>query len=426
MQRETDIKPPESSKASVKSPMASVVVFASALLAVVAALAYGTTGHDGAIGPLPPQAVLVDPLSFTVLGENGTFRNDSFTPFNPTATAPPFFQVFDPAFLTILGSNPSLRAVASNPEFAFAHEAPIWDPSTDEVFFASNDGGPLGMSDIDHNNQVAKISLQEVFQAFQSASSNTSAVNVTVTKLDLPESIQMTNGGTGPFHGSLLLVNSGRGPRPPSIALVNPQPPNNVTVLLDNFFGRQFNSLNDIKVHPTSGKLFFTDVTYGFINNFRPAPLMPNQAYRFDPDTGVLRVIADGFDKPNGIAFTADGKTAYITDTGSVGGNQTEPATIYRFDVDPKSQTFINRRVFAYVDTGIADGIQVDTNGNVYAGTGDGVQTWNTEGTLLGKFFLGTTSANMVFAGKGRLVIMAETDIFLAQIAAQGIDLAGF
>jgi gluconolactonase len=46
---------------------------------------------------------------------------------------------------------------------------------------------------------------------------------------------------------------------------------------------------------------------------------------------------------------------------------------------------------------------------------------WNDEGTLLGKFFLGTKSANMVFAGSGRLVIMAETKIFVVDIAAQGI-----
>lgn len=69
----------------------------------------------------------------------------------------------------------------------------------------------------------------------------------------------MTNGGTGPYKGSLLLVTSGRGDLPPSLALVNPNPPHNVTILLDNFFGRQFNSLNDVKVHP-SGKIFFTDV----------------------------------------------------------------------------------------------------------------------------------------------------------------------
>ena len=46
----------------------------------------------------------------------------------------------------------------------------------------------------------------------------------------------------------------------------------------------------------------------------------------------------------------------------------------YAFDVDPDSQTFLNRRIFAYVDAGIPDGIQIDKNGNVYAGCGDGVQ----------------------------------------------------
>ncbi|KAI0072711.1 calcium-dependent phosphotriesterase [Panus rudis PR-1116 ss-1] len=378
----------------------------------------------------PPQSVIIDPLKFTVFGQNGSFRQSSFTEFfNPTNTSPPFFQIFHSDFLTVLGKSPSMRAVASNPEFAFAHEAPVWFEDSDEVTFASNDGGALGMSDLEHNNQVGKISLKEVAEAIKNSDSHGVApVNVSVTKLDLPETVQMTNGATGPFRSSLLLVNSGRGPLPPSITLSNPNPPFNTTVLLDNFFGRQFNSLNDIKIHPKSGKLFFTDVTYGFLNRFRPAPLMPSQVYRFDPDTGIIRVVADGFDKPNGIAFSQDGKTAYITDTGAVSGflgnNQTEPATIYAFDVDPKTQAFHNRRVFAYVDTGIADGIQLDTKGNVYSGTGDGVQVWNNEGTLIGKFFLGTTSANMIFAGKGRLVILAETAIYLAEIAAEGFKLS--
>lgn len=74
----------------------------------------------------------------------------------------------------------------------------------------------------------------------------------------------MTNGGTGPFKGALLLVNSGRANIPPSLALVDPQNPSNTTVVLDNFFGRQFNSLNDAKIHPGSGKIFFTDVPYVF------------------------------------------------------------------------------------------------------------------------------------------------------------------
>jgi hypothetical protein len=47
-------------------------------------------------------------------------------------------------------------------------------------------------------------------------------------------------------------------------------------------------------------------------------------------------------------------------------------------------------------------------------------QVWNPDGDLIGKFFLGTTSANMVFANPGRLVILAETKIFVAKIAANG------
>ncbi|KAI0666479.1 D-lactonohydrolase-like protein [Trametes maxima] len=378
---------------------------------------------------LPPQAVFVDPRSFAVLGNAGAFREDAFTAlFNPTNTSPPFFQVFDPAFLRLLGPGATVRAVAADPTFAFAHEAPIWVPNTDEVFFASNDGGALGRSDIDHNNQVSKISLREVQAAIKAAGHGTAAVNVSVTKLDLPDTIQMTNGGTGPFFGNLILVNSGRGPLPPSVALVNPAPPHNTTVLLDNFFGRQFNSLNDVKIRPGTNTLFFTDVTYGFLNNFRPLPQLPNQVYRLDPETRAVRVVADGFDKCNGIAFSRDGKTAFISDTGStsgfLGNNQTRPATIYAFDVDPKTEAFKNRRVFAYVDTGIADGMQLDAEDNLYAGCEDGVHVWSPEGALLGKIFVGTTSANLVFAGDHRLVIMSETAIYFAEIAAKANKLS--
>ncbi|CAK5274203.1 unnamed protein product [Mycena citricolor] len=386
--------------------------------ALAIALAYhirDAAGNDSITLAVPAQSVFVSPASFAVLGNNGTFREDAFAAFNPTGTTPPFFQIFDAGFLKILGPNPSITEIASNATFAFAHEAPIYDAAQDAMFFASNSGGALGMSDINHNNQVGRLDLQHL-----PASLNGTAINIPVTKLDLPDTVQMTNGGTGPYQGDLLFVNSGRGPLPPSIVRVNPAAPHNTTVLVDNFFGRQFNSLNDIKVHP-SGKIFFTDTVYGWLNHFRPLPLLPSQVYVLDPTTRQVRVVATDFDKSNGIAFSGDGKTAFITDTGAVGGflgtNQTHPATIYAFDVDSKSFAFTNRRIFAYVDTGIPDGVQVDTDGNVYAGCADGVHVWNAVGTLLGKIFLGVSSANMAFAGKGRLVIMAETKVFLAELA---------
>lgn len=137
----------------------------------------------------------------------------------------------------------------------------------------------MGQSDLEHNNRVGKISMATVEAALKARSKT---VNVPVTQvdffsasstvisciyvsfvacqLDLPDSIQMTNGGTGPYYSSLILVTEGRGLLPPSLALVNPKSPHNVTVLLDNYYGRQFNSLNDIKIHRPSGNFFFTDV----------------------------------------------------------------------------------------------------------------------------------------------------------------------
>jgi hypothetical protein len=73
-----------------------------------------------------------------------------------------------------------------------------------------------------------------------------------------------------------------------------------VPVLLNNYFGRQFNSLNDVAVSPRTKELYFTDVTYGYLQDFRPTPGFPNQVYRFNEKTGLVSIAADGFNKPNG------------------------------------------------------------------------------------------------------------------------------
>lgn len=74
---------------------------------------------------------------------------------------------------------------------------------------------------------------------------------------------------------------------------------NNV-VILNNFFGRQFNSLNDVSVNPRNGEIYFTDVMYAYLQDYRPAPGLPNQVYRFNMETGLVQVVADGINMPNG------------------------------------------------------------------------------------------------------------------------------
>ncbi|KAJ7132240.1 hypothetical protein C8R44DRAFT_871222 [Mycena epipterygia] len=350
------------------------------------------------------QAPIVreDKRAFAVLDPHGPFRNGSqqFEPTPNVNLTPPYFQMFDDRFSAILGSNPSIRVIVENDTFPFAHEAPMWIQATDEVFF--NGGRTVG-------RPVSVINLNDL------KTSTMGLINFTI--LPLSDDVQINNGGTL-FRGDLLLVTTGNGTLPPSLVRVNPQPPFNDTIILNNFYGRQFNSLNDAKVHPQSRAIFFTDTTYGFENGFRPKPLIPNQVYRFDVDTGEVRVVGDGFKQPNGIA--ADSGEA----EGVSGGvDPTLPATIYAFDLMPESQAFINRRVFAFIDAGVPDGLTLDSNGNLYVGCGDGTEVFDPNGTLLGKVFLGVGSANMVFAGAGRLVIMADTKIYLAEIAAEGVDL---
>ncbi len=73
-----------------------------------------------------------------------------------------------------------------------------------------------------------------------------------------------------------------------------------LTVILDNFFGRQFNSLNDASINPRNGEIYFTDPTYGYVQDFRPPPGLPKQVWRFNEATGAVAVAADGFNMPNG------------------------------------------------------------------------------------------------------------------------------
>lgn len=69
--------------------------------------------------------------------------------------------------------------------------------------------------------------------------------------------------------------------------------------MINNYFGRQFNSLNDLVVHP-NGDLYFTDTLYGFLQDFRPPPGLRNQVYRYNFKTGAITVVADDFTLPNG------------------------------------------------------------------------------------------------------------------------------
>ena len=97
----------------------------------------------------------------------------------------------------------------------------------------------------------------------------------------------------------------------------------------------------------------------------------------------------------------------------------------YQYDVDPETQSFTNRRVFAYSDSGIPNGIQLDSNDNVFSACGEGTHVWNSGGALIGKFYINSTTPEMIFTNSG-LLIFDEENIYLANIKAQGINLTAY
>ncbi|KAH6630032.1 hypothetical protein B0J18DRAFT_364313 [Chaetomium sp. MPI-SDFR-AT-0129] len=378
---------------------------------------------------IPAQAQIIDQRSFNVLHDvPPASQVNGFTPFVPPGTtaesllARPF-HIYDEEFLEIIGLNPTLTLINHTNSDPIFHEAPIWYPAKDEMFFAQNAGAPAAGTGLAKSAVIHKISLSDITPEISSKSNATGSVKV-VEVNEMPDVVN-PNGGTN-YKGQLLFLGEGKGENIASaMYLVNPEPPYNTTVILDNFFGRQFNSLNDVSINPHTGEIYFTDPTYGYNQDFRPAPGLPKQVWRFNPDTGAVGVAADRFNMPNGICFSPDGGHIYVTDTGAAqaffGSNFTFPSTVYRYTVDPPTGTLHDRTTFAYITPGIPDGIHVDTRGNVYLGCGDGVHVYNPAGKLLGKIYVGGTSANFQFAGKGRMVILAETRVYFVTLEAEGV-----
>ncbi|KAH0432947.1 evolved d-pantonohydrolase [Colletotrichum camelliae] len=400
----------------------------SSLLAVVAAGLLVPLGMGlCTAAEVPATAQIIDWKSFNVLQNvpPPAEANDSTLFLWPGVTkesleAKPF-HIYDAEFYDVIGPNPSLTLIATSDTDPIFHEAVVWNPPTEEVFFVQNAGAPAAGTGLNKSSIIQKISLAEA-EAVRTGS----RANATVTVVPSQPQVINPNGGTN-YKGNIVFAGEGQGDDITSaLYLMNPVAPFNTTVLLNNYFGRQFNSLNDVVINPRNGELYFTDTLYGFLQDFRPPPGLRNQVYRYNFETGAVAVVADDFTLPNGLTYSPDGKKAYVTDTGIAlgfyGRNLSSPASVYSFDVN-EDGTWENRKTFAYTASFIPDGVHTDSVGRVYAGCGDGVHVWNPSGKLIGKIYTGTTAANFQFAGNGRMIVTGQTKLFYVTLAASGVEL---
>ena len=191
--------------------------------------------------------------------------------------------------------------------------------------------------------------------------------------------------------------------------------------IVTHFQGRRINSPNDVAVAP-DGTIWFTDPTFGIIMPNQGALAEPEldhrSVYRFDAVTGQLNRMAD-FEQPNGLRFSPDGRTLYVSDTSLALNEIPGPQTgtkheIIAFDLAADG-TLTNRRFFCHTDHGYPDGFLVDRRGWVWTTAADGIHIWSSEQERIGFIPTPAVASNCVLGGdNGRRLFIAATQYLLA------------
>jgi gluconolactonase len=224
------------------------------------------------------------------------------------------------------------------------------------------------------------------------------------------------NGNTRDRQGRLITCEMG------SQRLTRTEYDGTVTVLADRFDGKRLTGPNDVVVK-SDGSIWFSDNGAGIRGNYlghKGTPELPYRVYRIDGRSGEMTVAIGDMARPNGLAFSPDESRLYVVDTPG------EPKTTHVYDIVDGTKA-VNGRVF-FDGKGWADGIRVDTEGNVWCGFSggegeDGVAVFAPDGKLIGRILLPERCANVCFGGmkRNRLFMAASQSVYAVYVEAQGV-----
>jgi len=321
------------------------------------------------------------------------------------------FIAYSEEFADVVGSDPQFYTVVETD----AHEGPVYVAEEKALYFTtvprSNNIPVAGSKEV----SIKKISLDDAhFPLDPDAVTTVRSVS------------NMANGMTLDREGRLVICEQGTKVAVGRISRMDLQT-GKVETVVDEWRGLRFNSPNDVVVK-SDGSVWFTDPSYGSLQGFKDAPLIGDYVYCHEPPAnkghGQSSVVADSFNKPNGLAFSPDESILYINDSGAIQGPGTYyvnlPHHILAFDV-VNERHLVNGRLFAVVSPGIPDGLKVDSEGRVYSSSASGILVYNTSGDLIGEI-VAPGVANFTFGGAGNniLYMMADTVIWAAEIRAKG------
>jgi gluconolactonase len=125
-------------------------------------------------------------------------------------------------------------------------------------------------------------------------------------------------------------------------------------ILADNYQGKPLQAPNDVTIDG-KGRLYFTDMAGVAV-------------YRIDAPGKVARILsAPAIQRPNGIQISPDDKILYLIEAnGTEGGAR----MIRAFDLKPDGTTQNMRVHYNFYPGRSADGMSIDSQGNLYASAG--------------------------------------------------------
>ena len=224
----------------------------------------------------------------------------------------------------------------------------------------------------------------------------------------------MANGNTMDRQGRLLSCEHA------TSRVTRTESDGSVEVMASHYEGKELNSPNDIVVK-SDGGIYFTDPNSGReprVGVPREKELPFQGVYRINRD-GTLILLVDDFSKPNGLCFSADEKQLFVNDT--------DRQHIRVFDVH-KEGTLGNGRLWAdlAVDLpGVADGMKMDSEGNLYCSGPGGIHVFDSNAGLLGRILLPEFAANFTWGDDDlrTLYLAATTTLYRLRVKIPGRQL---
>ena len=202
-----------------------------------------------------------------------------------------------------------------------------------------------------------------------------------------------------------------------------------ITVIADNYNDKKLNSPNDVAVSKLDN-VWFTDPPYGILTDQEGHKSISeqdgNHLFMVGPGLKIKKINAK-FDKPNGLAFSPNGKYLYVADSGAANpGNfdLSRPHNIQVFELDD-DENIISNKIFAEINNGFPDGMTVDVHGNLFVCDPNGkkIHIFESSSNYIGNINIPERVANCTFGGENKsdLYITASTSLYRLKTLTRGL-----